>query len=137
VIKALLLLLPILSAVSYGQNVPRDGFNTPIYGGIGLPYLFESVTLTTTSYVSVATLPIVGTGITQRQFRNILIRNPSTTLSVYICFGSGGCGANMMKIPPNYTFVTDQMLIGWSTSVTNIYGKLDSAGSVTPEITVW
>lgn len=134
VIKALLLLLPILSIA---QNVPRDGFNTPIYGGIGLPYLFESVTLTTTSYVSVATLPTVGTGNTQRQFRNILIRNPSSTLSVYICFGSGGCSTNMMKIPPNYTFVTDQMLIGWSTSVTNIYGKLDSAGSVVPEITLW
>lgn len=132
--RALLLLLPILSIA---QNVPRDGFNTPIYGGIGLPYFFESVSLTTTSYVSLATVPTVGSGNTQRQFRNILIRNPSSTRSVYVCFGTGGCSSDMMKIPPNYTFVTDQMLIGWSTSVTNIYGKLDSAGSVTPEITLW
>lgn len=132
--RLILLLLPI---ISFAQLVPKDGMGTPIYGGIGYPQLFESVTLTTSSYVALVTLPTVGSGNTQRQFRGIEVNNPSSTRSLYICFGTTSCSTDAIKVGPLRDKIFDLVQYGWGTSTTTIYGRLDSGGSVTPEVTVW
>lgn len=120
------------------QVVPRDNIGIPIYGGLGLPVFSEAVTLTTTSFTSLMTVPTETAQGYKRQFRHFELRNPSSTRSVYICFsGASPCSTSQLKIPPNYTYVLDHQYFGPFNSITTIYGKLDSAGSVTPEVTIW
>jgi hypothetical protein len=117
--------------------VPKDINNSPIYGSSGLPRFVEGVTVTGTSYVSLATLPTTGVNF-GRAWRHIAVRNPDATKSVYICLGASSCSTDMMKLPPGIGLVLDDTLYGpaWL-DVTNIYGRLDSAGSVAPEVTFW
>lgn len=133
-----LLLSLVFSAAAFSQIVPKDNKGTPIYGGLGLPVFSEAVTLTTTSYALLLAVPTETAQGYQRQFRHFEIRNPSSTLSVYICFsGASPCSTNQLKIPPGYTHILDHVYFGPFNSISTIYGKLSSAGSVTPEITIW
>lgn len=132
------LFLFFLCVSASAQIVPRDNRSTPIYGGLGLPVFSEAVTLTTTSFVSILTVPNETAQGYQRQFRHFVLRNPSTERAVYVCFGGASpCATNQMKIPPEHTFVMDHFYFGPFNSITNIYGKLDASGSVAPEITIW
>lgn len=116
--------------------IPRDTTNTPIYGGLGLPVFSEAVTLTTTAYTLVFTMPTTGIN-TSRAWRNIVIRNPSTIRTVYICFGNGSCATDMLKIPPLLGIDIDATLFGSFINYPQVWGRLDVAGSVTPEVTAW
>lgn len=137
-----LLLALFISVPVFAQNktiipVPKDPFNIPIYGGLGLPVFSEATTLTTSSYVSILTLPNTGHDI-NRSFRHIAVYNPDSARSVYICFGdASGCSTDMMKVPPGFALAFDHVLFGILYDQTVVYGRLDAVGSVTPEITVW
>lgn len=142
----LVMIVPIVailfSRMAHAQEVPanivpKDKLNVPIYGGIGRPLFYESVTLSTSSYVKLVTLPSTGEN-SYRMFRGIAVRNPDASRSVYICLGStSSCSSDAMKIPPAQGIALDQVYFGFINDVTDIWGKLDSAGSVTPEITIW
>lgn len=134
-------LLALFASAAFAQTVsvpvPKDITNTPIYGSSGLPSFTEAVTLTTTSYVSLVTLPTSGVNL-NRAWRHIAIYNPDATRSVYICLGGSSCSTDMIKIPPSIGFVLDDALFGpkWI-SITDIYGRLDAGGSVAPQVTIW
>lgn len=136
ILKILAMISPLALAQQSIVPVPKDPFNTPIYGSSGYPSLYE-VALTTSSYALIATLPT--TGINQgRSWRHIMVRNPSTTRTVYVCLGDAtSCATDMIKVPPEFGIAMDDMLLNAGINITSIWGRLDSAGSVTPEVHVW
>lgn len=132
----ILLLIPgVLLAQAYKYPVPKDPANTPIYGGLGLPVHGESVTLTTTSYADVLTVPSTGNDI-NRQYRHICSYNPSTTLEVRLCFGTA-CSSPQMVIPAGMGLCLDHTYFGVFNDITVIRGALSGAGSVVPKVTIW
>jgi len=139
--KYLLLLLLALPAMAQQEPVPvpKDPVNTPIYGGIGQPFVYDSTAVTTTSFAPIVTVPNSGSNYV-RPYRHIAVYNPSMTRTVYVCFAenaSVGCSVNAMKIPPGIGLVLDHVYYGVMMQTPTIYMKLDSAGSVTPDLTVW
>lgn len=117
--------------------VPRDPVNEPVYKGLSKPYFSEAVELTTDSYVILYTLPATSENY-RRHWTGIAVRNPSGTRSVYVCLGTAtACTTDAMKIPPSLGFALDGIYYGPLNSITTVWGKLDAAGSVTPEVTVW
>lgn len=144
----LVLLVPVLLLATTGDFVgtigrvkyklPLDGNNNPLQvASLGYSYFSEAVTLTTTGDVLVVTLPSTGKDL-NRQWRKLMARNPSSTRSVYLCFTSStSCPEYNVKVPPSTTVVMDDLYFGPMNSVAAIYGKLDSSGSVAPEITIW
>ncbi len=140
--KILIMIVALLiSQLAHAQQanipIPVDPRKNPILTGLGFSYFSEAVTLTTTSYVSLLALPVSGSNL-DRPWKGIAVRNPSTTRSVYICWGTAsGCTQAGMKLGPEVGLVLDDVMFGSQNSVTNIWGKLDSAGSVAPELTIW
>jgi hypothetical protein len=139
--KHLLLLLTLFSAQAFSQAktivpVPKDPNNIPIYGGLGVPVVSESVTLTTSSYVLLFSLPNGGASV-NRSFRHVIAVNPDLTRSVYLCFGSGSCSTDMIKVRPESGLALDHTLFGILYGQTEVWGRLDAPGTVTPEIHVW
>jgi hypothetical protein len=118
--------------------LPVDKNGIPLQeNSLGLPTFSEAVTLTTSSYVSLLTVPATGHNAT-RVYRHMIVKNPSSTRTLYICFGdSSSCATNMLKIPASTTIAYDGLYFGAPTSVVKIYGKLDDTGSVVPELTIW
>lgn len=136
-----LLLLALVPLVVWAQQsqipVPKDPFNTPIYGGLGHPYVMEGVTVTSSSYQTFGTLnqnpPNSG-----RNYRSIIIYNPDTTRSVYACVGdSSSCSTDMLVVPPDFALAADNVLMGPTLQDTTVWLRLDSAGSVQPKVMVW
>ncbi len=135
----IVLILSLWSLSVYASNpVPKDQANTPVYIGTGRPYFSEATTLTTTSYVALFTLPSTSQEDKTRTWRGLAVYNPSISASVYICLGdSTSCSTDMMKVPPSLGLVLDQTYFGPLNSVTTVWGKLSTGGSVVPEVTVW
>lgn len=124
-----------VSSVKYA--VPKDINQVAIHDeALGLPVFTEATTLTTNSYVSVLALPSTGNNL-NRQWRKISVNNPSSTRSVYICFGGATCATDMIKVPTSTKIVFDGLYFGPMNSVTTIYARLDAGGSVVPEVTIW
>lgn len=115
--------------------LPRDSNNYPIPTNLGTP-VFAEPTLTTGSYVSMLTLPTTGVNY-GRQFQSICAYNPSSTRTVYICLGTGGCSTDMMKLPAQTGLCLDKLYFGYQNNITDVYGKLDTTGSVAVALTVW
>lgn len=125
-------------AQQLGYRMPRDAGNNPIPMGIGLPYAF-TLTPTTASYDNSIryALPATGRDL-NRAYRHILVRNPSTTRTVYVCFGtSTGCSTDHIIVPSEYAFALDSILYGDSVGFSHVYAKLDAVGSVAVEFTAW
>lgn len=117
--------------------IPVDPRKNPVVTGLGQSYFSEAVTLTTTSYAKLYDLPSSGVN-ADRPWKGIAVRNPSATRTVYICFGtSSACSGDAMKLAPSVGFALDHVMFGTQNGITAIWGKLDSAGSVAPEVTVW
>lgn len=143
--RKLLFILTLISGIALGAAadtfqtpVPKDIFNTPIYGGLGMPQFDQSTTLTSTSWATVLTIDFTGVNI-GRQFRHICVFNPSTTLEVRICFGAG-CTTPQMVVPAGSSgagLCIDHSYFGYLNSITLIRGSLSGGGSVNPQITVW
>ena len=126
-------------ATQYQYPVPKDVNNTPIYGGLGLPFS-GSMTPTTNAYDNAVavTAPLTGSN-SGRQYRHIAVYNPSTTRTVYVCFGgatSSGCADNMI-VAPGYTVVLDSVYYGELNNITKLYAKLDSAGTSAVVVHGW
>ncbi len=139
ILLTLVLLLTGLKVFAQQVNIPIpvDPRKNPVNTGLGFSYFSEAVTLTTTTYVSLVTLPVAGTNV-DRPWKGIAVRNPSVSLFVYVCWGnSTGCTQAGMKIPPEQGFALDQVMFGTQNGVTHLWGKLNGAGSVTPEVTIW
>lgn len=136
--KKLILLCSLLATLARAENtVPKDSNNVPIYSGTGKSVFSEAVTLTTSSFALLLTLPTTGESYV-RSWKHIVVRNPDATRSVYICLGgSSSCSTSHLKIPPLLGLALDDLYFGPLNSITTIWGKLDSSGSVIPEITVW
>ncbi len=142
--KLLIVSLTLLGLQAFGQSktntpVPKDPFNIPIYGGISTPVFSEATTLTTNSYALMVTLPNTGLSY-NRTYRHLMVFNPSSTRSVYICFGNGSCATDMVKVPTGasgFGVALDDYMAGVLYGQTEIWGRLDAAGSVTPLIYVW
>lgn len=136
-----LLLICLIPSLSLAQNiykypVPRDPTNTPVYGGLGLPF-YSGVTVTAATYIVSATVPLTGNDI-YRQYRSVYVYNPDTTRTVYACFGgSTACATDQMKINPGYGLIFDNVYYGYLNGITNIYLRLDSTGSVVVEVGGW
>ncbi len=141
------ILLPVLVFAAAGDKsamgkssfeLPKDFNGVALQGtSLGLPTFSEAVTLTTTAFVALITLPTTAPD-TNRQWRGLVVRNPDTGLSLYLCFGgSSSCSTTHIKVPPSTTLVFDHLFFGPMNSITKIYGKLSNTGSVIPEVTVW
>ncbi len=142
--KLLIAFTALIGISAFAQNktnvpVPKDPFNIPIYGGISLPVFSEAVTLTTCAYTLALTLPNSGLNY-NRTYRHLAVWNPSDTRAVYLCFGNGSCSTDMVKVPPGdsgFGIALDDFMAGVLYGQTEIWGRLDSGGSVTPLIYVW
>lgn len=135
----------IAAAGDYVSTVTKVGFAIPkdINGialhdqSLGLPYFSEAVTLNTSAFTALVTLPTSGNN-ANRQWRKIMVRNPNGSKLLYLCFGGASCSTSMLKVPTSTTIVLDGMYFGPMNTITTIYGKLDSDGTdVVPEVTVW
>lgn len=140
--KRLLLVLGIFSSLAFGQQyqfpVPKDPLNTPIYGGLGLPVIGNSVQLDDATWEDVLTVPLTGVN-TGRQYRAICVYNPSSGADVKICFGSG-CSTVQIIVPATPTgggLCIDNTYFGTFNAISVIRGSLSTAASVTPQITIW
>ena len=135
--KLLLCMLAYSSLAFAGLPIPKDQNNTPMYSAQSYPYFATPVTLTTSSYVDVFTLPNTGWD-ANRIWKHIMIRNPDAARTVYICLGiSSVCVTDMIKVPATFGIVLDDITIGYPNQITDIWARLDSSGSVVPEITIW
>lgn len=137
-----LLFLALFSASLHAQqsvlSLPHDSRNSPLMAGLGLPYLFEpTVTVTAYSTSERSALNFSGDN-TNRQYRHMMIYNPSSTLSIYLCAGdSTGCYRDMWKVRPGLGLVDDFSYFGTANNLTHIYYRLSGAGSVSPDVRVW
>lgn len=125
-----------VSSVNFA--LPKDINGVAMHDeSLGLPVFTEAVTLTSTGYSAVLTVPSTGNNV-RRQFRKLLVRNPSSTRSVYLCFGgASSCSTAMMKVPSSTSIVLDGLYFGPMNTITTIWGALDAGGSVAPEVTIW
>lgn len=129
-----------LAQNNYGYPVPKDFSNTPIYGGLGLP-VYGATAITSATYADVLTVPLTGINL-GRQYRGICVFNPSTTRSVSVCFGAG-CTTAQLSVPAANTstvgagICVDAIYFGTYNDIAVIRAALDSAGTVTPQITIW
>lgn len=146
VLSAILMPLLLLAAAGdYTGTVSKVNFALPkdINGvamhdeSLGLPVFSEAVTISSTAMAAVLTLPTSGNN-ASRQWRKLMVRNPSAARSVYVCLGSASsCSTNMLKVNVSTTVVLDGLYFGPMNTVTTIWGALDAAGSVVPEVTIW
>lgn len=118
--------------------LPRDINGIALHSSsLGIPTFSEAVTLTGTVAQLVLELPSTGNN-ANRQWRKLMVRNPDNTRVVYLCLvASAVCTTPNLKIPASTTLVLDDMYFGPMNSITHIYGKMDAAGSVVPEVTIW
>lgn len=134
-----LLLLPFSGwAQQEPVPVPKDPTNTPIYGGIGIPSLYEPA-LQSVTYQAIATLPNTGTNY-YRPFRHIAVYNPSASRSVYLCFAAAtasSCSTDSMKVPPLMGLALDHVYYGRPMDNPQIFGRLDGPGPVTAAVHAW
>lgn len=119
--------------------LPRDINGVALHDeSLGVPVFSEATTLNSSVFTSVLSLPTSGNN-ANRQWRKLMVRNPSSSRTLYICLGgSVSCSTTMVKVPVSTTTVMDGMYFGPMNTITNIWGKLDIDGtSVIPEVTVW
>lgn len=120
-----------------GLPIPKDQNSTPMYTAQGRVHLAPAFTLTLNTYVDVFTLPATGDNY-QRIWKHIIVRNPDANRTVYVCFGnSTSCTTDMIKIPPALGLAIDDVTYGFNNSITDIWMRLDSGGSVSPDLMVW
>jgi hypothetical protein len=148
IIGLLMVLTPVLLMGAAGDWVrtvskvnfalPRDVNGVALHNAsLGLPVFSEAVTLTSSTATLLLSLPTTGNN-ANRQWRKMLVRNPDSTRTLYLCFvNTANCTTPNIKVPANTTFVLDDLYFGPMNSVASIYSKLDTNGSVTPEITIW
>lgn len=126
-------------AVQYNAIVPKDINNVPIYGGLGIPFS-GTATPTANAYDDTIKVAVPLTGVNAgRQYRSISVYNPSLTRTVYVCFGgdaAAGCSDNII-VNPGYAVVLDNVYFGALNDITNIYLKLDSAGTSAVQVQGW
>lgn len=143
--KLLLLLLCVplwaqAQLTEFNNMVPKDKYSTPIISGLGLPFLHEP-TITNTTYDNTNRVALTFTGQdVGRQYRHLLIYNPSGTLGVYVCAGGNdvsSCTRDMWKAPATLGVADDFAYFGVLNSITYLYYRISSAGSVTPVIRWW
>lgn len=118
--------------------LPRDVNGVALQSSsLGLPVFSEAVTLTGSTATLLLTLPTSGNN-ANRQWRKMLVRNPDGTRLVYLCFvATANCTTPNIKVPPSTTLVLDDLYFGPMNTITMIYGKLDTTGTVIPEVTIW
>lgn len=137
--KKLLFILAYFYALNVwaGLPIPKDQNNTPMYTAQGRSHLVPAFTLTTNAYVDVFTLPTDNLNI-NRIWKHIGVYNPSAARAIYVCFGtSTSCTTDMMRIPPTLGLILDDVTYGYNNNVTDVWMRLDSAGSVSPDVTLW
>lgn len=137
----LLLLLLILPSIVFGQRsqlgLPTDNKATPLIAGLGLPAMCET-TVTTATYTEYCAVPASTGENTGRAWRHIQIYNPSTSKSVYVCFGgTSSCSTDMIKIRPGAAVTQDFALFGPSNAAPRIWLRLSSAGSEVVDVNLW
>lgn len=140
----LVLLLTILGHAAQAQQsplrLPRDSMNTPLIGGLGLPYVYEpSLTNTTYDNSHRVQLPTTGPD-TLRQFRHFWMYNPNGSISVYACAGgndAASCTRDHWVAPPSTGFVDDFGYFGQGNNVTYLYFRIGSAGTIVPSVRYW
>jgi len=125
------------------QVMPIDAQSNPLDSSLGLPWACE-VALTSASYggSQYCDLPANSGQNTGRVYRAIAIYNPSSTLKIYLCFGSSsGCStettSDMMIVPPSLGLVEDHALYGINSNTTRVWFRLSSAGTVTVSAQGW
>lgn len=140
--KYLLLALSLFSSLSFAQQLsyplPRDARDNVLYFGVGNPYAFE-LTATTSSYTTGVRyqLPTSGNDV-KRVYRHLYVYNPDSTRIVYICFGdSSGCSTDSYKVRPGFGLVFEPIRFGEPVGTGYVYMRLDSAGSVTADLSAW
>lgn len=117
---------------------PKDKNNVPVYAGLGLPYLIEPTITNTTYDLTNRTAISLSGDDNGRQYRHLWIYNPSATISIYVCVGNaGGCSSDMWKAPAGLGVVDDYAYFGIYNSITHVYYRLSSTGSVVPVIRWW
>ncbi len=138
--KHLIKLLIFIGAVAHAQQsnlaLPRDARNTPLYTGLGLPFLSE-LTVATTTYSDAAKITLPSTGnSTNRVFAHFWVWNASTTDSVYFCFGTtAALCTDMVKVRPSSAFVDDFAWFGAAVGTPYIFYR--AAGSSSVDVRVW
>jgi hypothetical protein len=138
-----LLLITLFSvSVSKAQQLtyplPIDANRAPLYFGVGNSYAFQ-LTPTTSAYSTMVRyqLPTAGDDI-NRVYRHLSVINPSTTRTLYICFGNAsGCTVDAIIVPPEYQLVYEPLRYGNPVGFGYIYAKLDAGGSVTATFAAW
>lgn len=139
----LLLLLGFVSRGTIAQNsiikAPRDSTGAILYGGLGLPYVWQpSVTVTSYNVSERQAIPAQSGSDTGRQFRNIAIFNPDPTQMVFVCAGnSTGCSRDMWFAPPGVGFAGDFGYFGVANNITYLYFRVDGGAGLVPTISIW
>lgn len=139
ILLGFLTLFPVLGvAQSLTYPLPVDARGNPLMLGVGNPYS-TTLTPTTSSYSASIQYQAPLTGIdTNRVYREIYIYNPSSTRTVYICFGSAtACSTDNITVPPSTQMVLDAIRFGNAVGFPYVWARLDSAGSSAAVITIW